>query len=190
LDAICADAPQTRRDLREFRIEAALASQECELFADMLHADRPKIAAFVRYPNIEAETFLVSAVLVSKRFNLAPSDRQMKTLRILIVEDEPMVAMDLEMVVAGIVTAAVVVEASVAATKEVLHQALDFAFLDVDVINGKTYEIAHRFSSASVCRLFIFRARRKNSCLLTCAACPSFPSLFARLRLSVCCRLS
>jgi hypothetical protein len=76
LDAICADAPQTRRDLREFRIEAALASQECELFADMLHADRPKIAAFVRYPNIEAETFLVSAVLVSKRFNLAPSDRQ------------------------------------------------------------------------------------------------------------------
>jgi len=110
----------------------------------------------------------------------------MKTLRILIVEDEPMVAMDLEMVVAG----TVVVEASVAATKEVLHQALDFAFLDVDVINGKTYEIAHRFSSASVCRLFLFRARRKNSCLLTCAACPSFPSLFARLRLSVCCRLS
>jgi hypothetical protein len=38
----------------------------------------------------------------------------MKTLRILIVEDEPLVAMDLEMMVTEIVTAAVVVEASVA----------------------------------------------------------------------------
>jgi hypothetical protein len=42
----------------------------------------------------------------------------MKTLRILIVEDEPLVAMALEMMT-GIVTAAVMVEASVAATKEV-----------------------------------------------------------------------
>jgi hypothetical protein len=41
-----------------------------------------------------------------------------------------------------IVTAAVVVEASVAATMKVLHEALDFAFLDVDVTNGKTFEVA------------------------------------------------
>ena len=34
------------------------------------------------------------------------------------------------------------VEGSVAATKKVLHEALDFAFLDVDVTNGKTFEIA------------------------------------------------
>ena len=66
----------------------------------------------------------------------------MKTLRILIVEDEPLVAMGLEMMVTEIVTAAVVVEASVAATKEVLHEALDFAFLDVDVTDGKTFEVA------------------------------------------------
>ena len=45
----------------------------------------------------------------------------MKTLHILIVEDEPLVAMDLEMMVTEIVTAAVVVETSVAATKEILH---------------------------------------------------------------------
>ena len=66
----------------------------------------------------------------------------MKTLHILIVEDEPLVAMGLEMMVTEIVTAAVVVEASVAATKEILHQALDFAFLDIDVTNGKTFEVA------------------------------------------------
>ncbi len=34
------------------------------------------------------------------------------------------------------------IEGSVAATKEVLHEDLDFAFLDVDVTNGKTFEIA------------------------------------------------
>ena len=110
--------------------------------------------------------------------------------RILIVEDEPLVAMNLEMVVTAIVTSVVVVEASVAANQEGLHEALDFAFLDVDVTNGKTFEIAQRFSNASVCRLFLFRVRRKNSCLPTCAARLSFPSLFTRLRLSVCCRLS
>jgi DNA-binding response OmpR family regulator len=66
----------------------------------------------------------------------------MKTLHILIVEDEPWIAMDLEMIIIESVTATVVVEGSVAGTKEVLHEALDFAFLDVDVTNGKTFEIA------------------------------------------------
>ena len=66
----------------------------------------------------------------------------MKTFHILITEDEPLIAADLEMMVTDIVPATVVVEGSVAATKEVLHEALDFAFLDVDVTNGKTFEIA------------------------------------------------
>jgi hypothetical protein len=113
----------------------------------------------------------------------------MKTLRILIVEDEPLVAMDLEAMVAKIVTATVVVEPSVAATKQVLHEAVDFAFLDVEVTNGKTFEIAHRRSNARVCLLPLFRARDKKSCLLTCAARLSFQSLFTRLRLSARCKL-
>jgi two-component SAPR family response regulator len=46
------------------------------------------------------------------------------------------------MMVTGIVTAAVVVKASVAATKKILHEALDFAFLDVNVTDGKTFEVA------------------------------------------------
>ncbi len=66
----------------------------------------------------------------------------MKMLTILIVEDETLVAMDLEMMITKIVPAAIVIESSVAATKKVLHEALDFAFLDVDVTNGKTFEIA------------------------------------------------
>ena len=64
------------------------------------------------------------------------------TFRILIVEDEPWIAMDLETIVVELVTASVVVEGSIAGTKEVLQEALDFAFLDVEVTDGKTFEIA------------------------------------------------
>ena len=113
----------------------------------------------------------------------------MKTLHILIVEDDPLVAMGLEMMVTEIVTATVVVKESVAAAKKILLDLLDFAFLDVNVTDGKTFEVA-QFSNASMCLLLLFRARRKNSCLLTCVACPSFPSLVTRLRLSACCTLS
>jgi DNA-binding response OmpR family regulator len=66
----------------------------------------------------------------------------MKTFRILIVEDEPWIAMDLETLIIELVTATVVVEPSIAATKEALHEALDFAFLDVEVTDGMTFEIA------------------------------------------------
>jgi DNA-binding LytR/AlgR family response regulator len=62
--------------------------------------------------------------------------------RILIVEDEPFTAMDLEAIVTAVVPAVVVKKASVASTKDVLDEPFDFAFLDVDVTNGKTYEIA------------------------------------------------
>jgi CheY-like chemotaxis protein len=79
----------------------------------------------------------------------------MKTLRILIVEDEPLVAMDLEAMVAKIVTATVVVEPSVAATKQVLHEAVDFAFLDVEVTNGKTFEIAQTLERKGVPFAFV-----------------------------------
>ncbi len=41
----------------------------------------------------------------------------MKTFRILIVEDEPCIAMDLETIVVEFVTASVVVEGSVAGTE-------------------------------------------------------------------------
>jgi two-component SAPR family response regulator len=76
-------------------------------------------------------------------------------LRILVVEDEPLFAMDLEMIIIGNVTATIVVEGSVAATKEILHEALDFAFLDVDVTNGQTFEIAQILERQRVPFVFI-----------------------------------
>jgi DNA-binding LytR/AlgR family response regulator len=63
--------------------------------------------------------------------------------------------MNLEMMVTEFVTATVVVEASVAATKKVLHEGLDFAFLDVDVTNGKTFEVAQILEHKRVPFVFV-----------------------------------
>jgi CheY-like chemotaxis protein len=79
----------------------------------------------------------------------------MKPLRILIVEDEPLIAMNLKEMVDEFVTATVVVEPSVAASEEALRKALDFAFLDVQVTNGKTYEIAHMLERKNVPFVFV-----------------------------------
>ena len=79
----------------------------------------------------------------------------MKILHILIVEDEPLIAMDLEMIIIEIVTATVVVKRSVADAKKGLDEALDFAFLDVDVTNGKTFEIAHILERKHVPFVFV-----------------------------------
>ena len=75
--------------------------------------------------------------------------------RILIVEDEPLVAMTLQEMVDECVTATVVVEPSVAGTKKALRESFDFAFLDVHVTNGKTYEIAHMLEQKSVPYAFV-----------------------------------
>jgi CheY-like chemotaxis protein len=67
----------------------------------------------------------------------------MKMLHILIVEDETLIALVLEGMIVDIVPATVVIETSVASTMKILNEAVDFAFLDIDVTNGKTFEIAH-----------------------------------------------
>jgi DNA-binding NarL/FixJ family response regulator len=66
-----------------------------------------------------------------------------KVLRILIVEDEALAALDLAAVIEQIVSAAIVSKPSVdSAIKTIREQPLDFAFLDVNVTDGETFEIA------------------------------------------------
>jgi CheY-like chemotaxis protein len=79
----------------------------------------------------------------------------MKTFRILIVEDESLVAMSLKDMVDEFLMATVVVEPSVAGTKNALRESVDFAFLDVQVTNGKTFEIAHMLERKSVPFVFV-----------------------------------
>ena len=68
---------------------------------------------------------------------------------------EKALAMDLEMIIIELVTATVVIERSIAGTKEVLHKALDFAFLDVEVTDGKTFEIAQILERKHVPFVFV-----------------------------------
>ena len=49
------------------------------------------------------------------------------------------VALNLEMMIIDLVQAHFLIEASVAGTKKVLDKDIDFAFLDIDVTNGKTF---------------------------------------------------
>ncbi|MFD1701682.1 response regulator [Methylopila henanensis] len=77
-------------------------------------------------------------------------------MRVLIVEDEPIIAMEIEAIVlqsrpsAEIVTAMSVREALLA-----VEGALDLAFLDIDVTDGKTYEIALALQTRKVPFTFV-----------------------------------
>jgi CheY-like chemotaxis protein len=75
--------------------------------------------------------------------------------RILIVEDEPLIAMDLDDLVRQIVPAVVIIKSSVAAALASLAEPLDFAFLDVNVTNGDTLPLAERLSEDGVPFAFI-----------------------------------
>jgi two-component SAPR family response regulator len=75
--------------------------------------------------------------------------------RVLIVEDEALVATILKEMVDECVTATVVVEPSVADTKKALLEPIDFAFLDVQVTNGKTFEIALMLERKRVPFIFV-----------------------------------
>lgn len=66
----------------------------------------------------------------------------MKPLRILILEDEPLVALDLESLVAAAAPSEIEWSPSVAAARQVVAQPVDFALLDIDVEDGKTFEFA------------------------------------------------
>jgi len=80
----------------------------------------------------------------------------MKMLHILIVEDETLIALVLEGMIVDIVPATVVIETSVASTMKILNEAVDFAFLDIDVTNGKTFEIAKCLDGKHVPFVFCF----------------------------------
>ena len=101
----------------------------------------------------------------------------MKILRILIVESEMSWAMDLEMMIQEIASATFVTEASVGAAMKVLPEDLDFAFLDVDVTKGKTFEIAEILERKHVPYAFI-SASRQDQLPLELRRAPFIPKPF------------
>jgi DNA-binding LytR/AlgR family response regulator len=76
-------------------------------------------------------------------------------LRVLILEDEPLIALELEQIVLGLSAADIIVKASVAEARDALREPLDFAFLDVNVTDGHTYEVAHHLTEKFVPFVFV-----------------------------------
>lgn len=86
----------------------------------------------------------------------------MDPLLVLIVEDEPFVSMQIAEIVEETVPAVVIVKSSVKETKAIINQPFKLALLDVDVTNGKTYEIAHLLYEKHVPCVFVSGSARDH----------------------------
>jgi DNA-binding LytR/AlgR family response regulator len=83
-------------------------------------------------------------------------------VRILILEDEPFLSSEIEEIVAETLPAVVVVKTSVRETQKIIDLPFDFAFLDVDVTNGKTYEVAKQLEGKSVPYAFVSGSEKSH----------------------------
>jgi two-component SAPR family response regulator len=82
--------------------------------------------------------------------------------RILIVEDDFFIAADLEAIASKAVDAEVVCSRSVARAKTLVDHSLDIALLDVDVTNGKTFEVATLLRQSEVPFVFLSGSPRQE----------------------------
>jgi two-component SAPR family response regulator len=79
----------------------------------------------------------------------------MSASKVLIVENDPLVAMTLKMMVLKVVDADVVLAPTVETAERLVSRDLDFAFLDVRVTNGETFDVAAALRKAGVHMAFV-----------------------------------
>lgn len=82
------------------------------------------------------------------------------SVRVLILEDDPLIALDLQSIVEGEGHEVVDICPSVAVARARLHadpdlRALDFALLDVDLADGKSFEVARDLAARGVPFAFV-----------------------------------
>jgi DNA-binding response OmpR family regulator len=82
--------------------------------------------------------------------------------RILIVEDDVLIALDLQSIVLEAIDAEILLSRSVALAKDLIEQPVDLALLDVDVTNGKTFEVAMLLKRRQVPFVFLSGSRREH----------------------------
>lgn len=86
----------------------------------------------------------------------------MQRRRVLIVEDDPLVALDLEAIVTAAADAEVAVAHSAAEARRALGRAaFDAAFLDIDVTDGTTFEVASLLAAQGTPFAFVSGAQRE-----------------------------
>ncbi|MDR4307812.1 response regulator [Chelatococcus sambhunathii] len=85
-------------------------------------------------------------------------------MRILIVEDEPVIALEIEAIVQErLPHAETTLAASVREAMDVLDHGVGFAFLDIDVTDGKSYPLALELRSRSIPFVFVSGAMRHDA---------------------------
>lgn len=80
-------------------------------------------------------------------------------MRILILEDDPFIALDLQSIIEGEGHEVVGVFESLAAASEHLGEGFDFALLDIDVVDGKSFELAAALLERRVPFAFVSASR-------------------------------
>lgn len=80
----------------------------------------------------------------------------MKRMRILVVEDDPFLVISLEQMIFEAVPADVIVATTVAvAERELMPPHFDFAFLDVNLRDGKSYRVAEILADHGIAFAFV-----------------------------------
>lgn len=82
------------------------------------------------------------------------------SVRILICEDNPLIALDLQAIVENDGHEVVAVCDSAAAARARLSDPFDFALLDVDLSDGKSFELAEALTARGVPYAFVTAARQ------------------------------
>lgn len=83
-------------------------------------------------------------------------------MRILILEDDPFIALDLQAIVENAGHEVVGVFASLAEARAHLADAFDFALLDIDVVDGKSFEIASSLLERHIPFAFVSASQRSD----------------------------
>ncbi|TDR93239.1 response regulator [Enterovirga rhinocerotis] len=83
-------------------------------------------------------------------------------MRIVILEDDPLIALDLQLIVEGCGHEVVGLCGSLADMHEQLSDTPDFAFLDVDLPDGKSFELAAGLDERRVPFAFVSGSRQSE----------------------------
>lgn len=81
-------------------------------------------------------------------------------MRVLILEDDPFIALDLQGIVEGEGHEVVGVHRSLAEAHKRLSDVFEFALLDIDVLDGKSFEIASALDDRKIPFAFVSASNR------------------------------
>ena len=83
-------------------------------------------------------------------------------MRVLILEDDPFIALDLQGIVENEGHEVVGVHRSLAEARKRLSDVFEFALLDIDVLDGKSFELASALSDRKIPFAFVSASNRAD----------------------------